>query len=87
MKKVNETFTAKQANVTSAASKIVPEAARDTVMIRNIGSNTVYVGGSNVTSSTGFPINAGEALTLESTIDVYAITASGTSVVAILEER
>lgn len=54
------------------------------------GSITVYLGNSSgVTSSTGFPLAAGAAFTFEgpsASGAIYAIAASGTPTVALLEE-
>jgi hypothetical protein len=87
-KKLAENFATAQASVTAVASKIVTgQFGVDTNTIQNTGSVPVYVGPSNaVTPSTGFPIPANGALTMETTADVWAITASGTSTVAILTE-
>jgi uncharacterized protein (DUF2345 family) len=86
-KKISEGFAPSQATVTTAASKVVSSGARDTVTLYNRGSVDVFIGASAaVTSSTGFPIPAGGALTLENTQDIYAIAASGTVALAILVE-
>jgi hypothetical protein len=87
-KKINEGFGTSQVAVTAAASKIVTgQSGTDTVTLYNTGTTTAYVGaGSGVTSTTGFPIVAGAALVMEATVDIYAITASGSTTIAILVE-
>lgn len=53
------------------------------VLVVNAGTVTIYVGGGTaVTSTTGMPVAAGAQLLLEgSAINLYALTASGTSTV------
>lgn len=56
-------------------------------LVRNTGSVAVYIGAGNVTPTTGFPINAGEALTIdlgEGTVP-YGVVATGTSTIAVLQ--
>lgn len=86
-KKVSEGFSTSQVAVTTAASKVVTGAAgSDTVTLYNSGSSTAYIGSTaSVTTSTGFPIPAGGAVTMETTRDIYAI-GSGTTTLAILWE-
>jgi hypothetical protein len=60
--------------------------ARASVLIKNLGTVTVDLGTSAVTAGTGFPLAAGESVTLEfrdETEDVYAIT-SATPVTCVL---
>jgi hypothetical protein len=49
---------------------------------------TVYLGPSNVTSTTGYPLAAGSSMSMDVTSgnDVWAVTASGTVTVAELGE-
>jgi hypothetical protein len=85
--KMSEGFGTSQVAVTTAATKIVPGASgRDTVTLYNTGTATAYVGNSaNVTALTGFPIIAGAALVMNSTIDIYAIGAAATTLAVMLE--
>jgi hypothetical protein len=86
-KKINEGFTTSQVAVTTSAALAVPAAiGRDTVTLYNSGASTAYVGNSNaVTTSTGFPIPAGASLTMEATVDIYAIGSASTTLAVISE--
>jgi hypothetical protein len=86
-KKLNEGFTTTQVAVTTSAAIAAPAAAgRDTVTLYNSGAATAYVGNSSaVTTTTGFPVPAGASLTMEATVDVYAIGASATTLAVISE--
>lgn len=60
------------------------------VYVRNTGGSTVYLGGSTVTTSTGFPLAASTTFPLDLNVtddgDLYAIVADGGSTtVAVLE--
>jgi hypothetical protein len=62
---------------------------RYSILIRNMdAANTVYVGGSTVTATTGFPLKAGESMTLDRNFAaVYGICGTGlTATVAYIEE-
>lgn len=58
----------------------------DGVLINNGGSVTVYLGGSGVTASTGFPVAENTTVTVPTTgaegLALYGITSSSTSNVA-----
>lgn len=56
------------------------------VSLHNAGGGKVYLGGSAVTSSDGFHLANGEALTIEIPINetLYGISASGTNAVIVL---
>jgi hypothetical protein len=86
-KKLSENFiTAQVAVTTSAAKAWTGQAGIDSITLYNAGSATAYIGNSAaVTSSTGFPLIAGAALTMESTADIYAIGAASTTL-AIIQE-
>lgn len=77
--------------VTSSATELAasgtPLADRRTLCIFNNSSVTIYIGDSGVTTSTGFPLGAGAAMYLDVSddVDVYAIAASGSNNVRILE--
>jgi hypothetical protein len=77
-------------SMTAVAAKIpaTPLAGRRVLIIQNVGSETVYIGASTVTSAQGFDIAAGDSLTLlvMNTLDVYGICAAAkTSTVKALE--
>ena len=72
---------------TTAASLVAARAGRRSVTIENTGTTPVYIGGSGVTSTTGFllPGVAGASVTLNFSGAVYAVTASGTAAVTLYE--
>lgn len=75
---------------TAQALPVTPLANRNSLSVRIIGSNTVYFGDSNVTSSNGYPKYQNEEISLDikdnSAVYLYAICAGGqTSEVRILE--
>lgn len=76
---VTDTATALESAVTSEGVS---------VLIRNRGSVAVYIGGSAVTTSTGYQLDPGEAITVEADevnpLGAYGIVASGTAVCHIL---
>ena len=63
--------------------------SQNALTIRNRGATTFYVGGSDVTSSNGYQLDAGESVIVScergSVGSVYGITASGTSTAHILQ--
>lgn len=84
--KGSKTFT-DPAPTSSASSIVAANSSRKSVTIHNAGSVTVYLGGtSGVTTSNGIPLGAGETLSDDSSTDAwYAITASGTADLRIVE--
>jgi hypothetical protein len=56
-------------------------------LIRNRGNATVCLGGSDVSTSTGYRLDAGEAIPLDlfDTETIYGIVASGTQTCDVLE--
>ena len=57
------------------------------IIYNNSGSTTIYVGGDNsVTTVTGMPVPAGGSLTLNTSDEVWAITAAGTADIRITEQ-
>jgi len=60
---------------------------RKTILIKNIGSNTVYLGDSSVTTADGYPLEAGEEKSFDIGTDctLYGITGSSTSEVRTIE--
>lgn len=60
------------------------------VVIRNASADSVYLGPANTSTTTGFEVLAGDAVTL--TLDqaketVYGIVSTGTGIVHVLESR
>ena len=77
---------------TSATSLDVDDSANSSrsCLIRNRGSVAVFVGGPAVTSATGYQLDPGEALSLDTGgtgagVATYAITASSSSTVHVLQ--
>ncbi len=85
-------YSAGVVTVASTATAIVPVGiGAGGVQVTNTGSNTVYLGGSGVTSSgatQGYPLAASAALTVPISHNqdetLYGITASATSTVVYL---
>lgn len=81
------TFTVNQIPVTNVSTLIAAtNTARYSISIRNIGTVTMYIGPSGVTTSTGFPLSPNETYTFDrNTGAIYGITSSATTA-AYLEE-
>lgn len=76
---------------TSATQVAAARLGRVRVVVRNLDTSiTVYVGASGVTTGEGFPLYggtpAGESVALFTEAAVYAIAASGTPNIAVIEE-
>jgi len=58
-----------------------------TVVIRNRGTSSVYFGGSDVTTATGFQLDTGESISFDLGVgeNVYAVTAGGTETLHVLQ--
>lgn len=59
-------------------------------LIRNRGSVAVFIGGSAVTTATGFQLDPGESVSLDTGgtgagVATYAITASGSAAIHVLQ--
>ena len=80
--------TISQIGVSNSATLIkASNTSRRSLMIRNHGTVSVYLGGSGVTISTGMILNQYDALTFDkNTAAWYGITSSGTSTVSFVEE-
>jgi len=81
--------TANHATSTSAAEILTADVTRRSVVIQNIDAAiTVYIGVSGVSSSDGFPLAAGQSLTLDKAAGaaIYAISASGTPALRTISE-
>lgn len=55
------------------------------LLVRNRGTASVFLGGSDVTTLTGFELLAGESLPADLNEDLYGICASGTVACHVLE--
>lgn len=73
---------------TTPTKAIARRAQRFNVTVRNTDATiTIYYGyTSSVSSTTGFPLKAGESQPLYVQADIYIVSASGTPTVAIEEE-
>lgn len=82
-----------QRTVTTAATLLDVDtvlSSSRSVLIRNRGSVAVFIGGSAVTTGTGFQLDPGETVTLDTSgtgagVATYGITASGSSAVHVLQ--
>lgn len=90
---VTHTVSANRVSMTAAAAVVraAPAAGhyRYSLIIRNLDTtNTVYLGAASVTASTGFPLKAGETITLDrNDAAIYGICDTGlTAIVAYFEE-
>lgn len=80
-------------SVATTATRLDTAAETDTqpgsaVAVYNNGSATVYLGDSDVTTATGFPLAAGSSMAFEFDVSkdaLYGIVASGTVAVRVLE--
>lgn len=78
-----------QVTVNSTATVLVAATAFDqSVNLHNSGGGIVYLGGPDVTTANGYKLDNGDKLTLMvgDHEALYAITASGTNVVAVLKQ-
>jgi hypothetical protein len=74
--------TSNTVSVTSTASRLDPDAGvgpSGSFAIRNAGTATIYLGGPNVTTSSGIPIEVGETFTADLAPNdaLYGIAAAG----------
>ncbi|MBI4720823.1 MAG: hypothetical protein HY770_06310 [Chitinivibrionia bacterium] len=69
-----------------AAVEIVPGRSRRSVIVQNLSTNDVYVGGSGVTTANGIKIIPGASATIYTSASVYAIASGAGSDVRYLEE-
>ena len=60
---------------------------RGVVLLQNQGSQIIYIGNNTVTSSNGFILHKGASmtLTLKESVELYAVTATGTSSLFVME--
>jgi hypothetical protein len=84
-------FATSHASIGTTAAQIVaartgaPGTGRIAVTLYNAGSATVFYGASGVTATTGMPLPAGSAATLDTTAAIYGIAASGTQTLGVME--
>jgi hypothetical protein len=82
-------FTPGQITVGNTATLIVAaRSGRVRVTIQNMGTTVVYLGGSTVTTATGFRLPGvdGSAYTTQNSAAIYGIVAAGTQAVSFIEE-
>ena len=71
---------------TTAATLIASNASRKCVILKNIGTVTVYIGKATVTTANGFPLAPQESFTDDETTALWqGITASSSTTVAVIE--
>lgn len=88
VKQVSLSITAEQ-NALSTTAEIVAAAdqLRHSCTVKNLDAAIIiYVGPAGVTSANGMSVAAGASIMLKTTGPVYAVAASGTPTVAILNE-
>jgi len=86
--KSNITLSATQTNVTTSATLLVSaDKNRNGMLVVNKGSDIIYVGGSGVTISTGFPVEVDQVLDLDNLANnaLYGIVPSVTSLASVLQ--
>lgn len=82
-------FTATQATLSTEAEAIADvRDSRVRLLVKNNDESiAVYLGDAlGVTANTGFALAGGESVALNTTAEVFAIAASGTPVISVLEE-
>jgi len=82
---------AARVDVTSSATRLDADLAavrRGTLLVRNKGTAAVYLGPSNVTTSTGFQLDPDESVSIDLdsyTLGLYGRAASGTHTCHVLQ--
>lgn len=78
--------------VTTSATRLDTQTAggmgRSSIALKNMGGVTVDLGSSTVTAGAGYPLAAGESLSLDlvaADAGIYGAAASGSCVVAVLQ--
>lgn len=76
-------------SVTTVATLIkATNASRKSILVRNYGSASLFIGGNNsVTTSNGFEVQANQSIYIKDTDEIYGIVASGTLDVRYLETQ
>ena len=88
-KQIGSGFNTGQVSITSTATQIIAaNNNRMRLLITNLGTTALYLGGSGVTTATGLlvPGVVGYPVAIRSTAAVYAITASASQSISFLEE-
>jgi hypothetical protein len=81
--------TSAQVTITTTATLLVAANIMDqTVWLHNLGGGAVYLGNSNVTTSNGYKLDNGDKMQLlvGDNEGLYAIAASGTHTIAVLNQ-
>lgn len=87
----NNNYVSASINITTSASELKAGVSRlegrQNIIIFNKGTNTIYIGPSGVTSTTGIPVEANQMFSYPfgDRIAVYALTSSDSSVVIVQE--
>lgn len=85
----DETIRQSSITVATTATKLptTPLSKRKTMIIKNTGTADVYIGDFSVTTTDGFVLVQGDGLNLSisDAVDVYAVVATGTGTIKILE--
>ena len=78
-----------QVTITTTASIIVSANSYRNIYLHNLGGGSIYLGGSNVTTSNGYKLDNGEKLSLiiGDTEALYGVAASGTHTLAVLAQK
>ena len=77
-------ISAAQYTITTTPTKIFIGDGASTIHIHT-ASGTLYLGGSDVTSSTGYIVDSGDKLVFEThESDIWAVTSTGTTTVSVL---
>ena len=86
---LNSVFVATKLNITSTATAIPATTlvGRRSMVIKNEGSNTIYLGASTVTVASGYKLNSGDEKPFDVGDDIilYGIVSTGTEELRVLE--
>jgi hypothetical protein len=76
-----------QVTVTTSATLLVTANRADQMVYLHSGSGTIYLGNSNVTTSTGYRMDNGDKLSMQlgDNEALYAIAAAGTPTVYVMD--
>tara|TARA_R110002126_G_scaffold16217_1_gene65200 strand:- start:168 stop:419 length:252 start_codon:yes stop_codon:yes gene_type:complete len=78
-----------QVTITTTASVIVSANSYKNIYLHNLGGGSIYIGGSNVTTSNGYKLDNGDKLSLiiGDVEALYGVAASGTHTLAVLAQK
>ncbi len=90
MASIGGRFVSTSITVGTSAAVLLPATAatnRRSMSIHNNGSEIVYLGGSNVTSTNGYPLAAGDSIPIDinANAKIYGRTSANSSNVRLLE--